>query len=72
MFDIYWALTGEKFTVGLIFLLAFYLSSSLVEWQRILQSLSITWAIQIGVKSLVLLLLALIARDSGAQPLQCC
>ena len=36
MFDIYWALMGEEFTVGLIFLLAFYLfSSSLVEWRRI-------------------------------------
>lgn len=42
---------GEEFTVGLFFLLAFGLL-----WLRILQVLSITWALQI---TLVLLLLGL-------------
>lgn len=45
MFDIHWALMGEEFSVGLIFLLAFYLflpPPALVEWQIILQALSIT------------------------------
>lgn len=64
VFDAYRVLMGEEFA-GEVHLLVSSLSPFLL-WQRVfLQALLITWALQIRVKSLVLLFLALIAGGSG-------